>query len=346
MTKNHQYKNKVRNSNIEILRVFFMLVILFHHFFTHGLHVGYIGSDQFPLNFENNINASLALLTHFGVIGFMFISSYYGINLKISKACKLWIQLLFYSLFIFIIYRIIYHTFSTTQIVQSFLPLNNWWFVKYYFIVMLLSPIINSGISSISRQTFLLIVICFGVILYFGRFILRINSFNLDLLLYVYILGRYLRQYPLFWLEKHCCIIFVINSIILFCLPLLLLTFQICKPMQWLWSSYNILVLIEAISCFYTFLHHKPIFRKNINIGASVLAVYLITDHPLVRDFLWSNTYGVTSLYEITDSRLAVIALLLLVFAICIIIDQIREFIMKPIDKVLMDLDKSFNSYH
>ena len=111
--------NKVRNPNIEILRVFFMFVILFHHFFSHGLNIGIIGSDELPLNFENNINASLALLTHFGVIGFMFISSYYGINLKISKVCKLWIQLLFYSLIIFIIYCIIYHTFSTTQIVQS-----------------------------------------------------------------------------------------------------------------------------------------------------------------------------------------------------------------------------------
>lgn len=211
---------------------------------------------------------------------------------------------------------------------------------------MLLSPIINSGISSINKQTFLFIVVCFGVILYFGRFILRVSSFNLDLLLYVYILGRYLRKYPWHWFEKHCSIIFVINSFILFSLPLLLLTFQICKPMQWLWSSYNILVLIEAISCFYTFLHQKPILKKNINIGANVLAVYLITDHPIVRDFLWSNIYGVTSLYEMTDSRLFVIALLLLVFAICIIIDQIREFILRPIDKALMDLDKTFNSYH
>ena len=251
-----------RNSNIEILRVFFMFVILFHHFFTHGLHIGKIGSDELPLNLENNINASFALLTHFGVVGFMFISSYYGINLKISKACKLWIQLFFYSFIISFVYCILYQTFSISQIFQSFFPLNIWWFVRYYFIVMLISPIINSGISNINKQSFLFIVICFGVILYISRFILKVSSFNLDLLLYVYILGRYLRKYPVNWFEKHCSIIFVINSFILFCLPLLLLTFNISKPVHWLWSSYNILVLIEAISCFYTFLHHKPLLEK------------------------------------------------------------------------------------
>jgi hypothetical protein len=116
--------------------------------------------------------------------------------------------------------------------------------------------------------------------------------------------------------------------------------------MHWLWSSNNILVLIEAISCFYTFLHHKPLFKKNINIGANVLAVYLITDHPIVRDFLWSNIYGATYLYEMTNSRLAVIALLLLIFVICIIIDQIREFILKPFDKVLIHWYKTFIGYH
>lgn len=65
---------KTRNTNIELLRLFLMFVILFV-FFSHELHIGKIGSEEIPMNLENNINASLCLLNHFGVISFMFISS-------------------------------------------------------------------------------------------------------------------------------------------------------------------------------------------------------------------------------------------------------------------------------
>lgn len=167
------------------------------------------------------------------------------------------------------------------------------------------------------------------------------SSFNLDLLLYIYILGRYLRHYPIYWLEKHCVIILFVNSIILFAIPLLFLAFHISNPLRWLWSSYNILVLIEAISCFYTFLHHKPFIKRsiNINISSNVLAVYLITDHPIIRKLLWSNTNGVTYIYNSTGSLFVVIAVLFVVFGICLVIDKVRQFIMKPIDRALLRLD-------
>ena len=332
---------RTRNANIELLRIFFMFVILFHHFFSHGLNIGRIGSEEVPINPVNNINASLCLLTHFGVIGFMFISSYYGINLRISKVCKLWVQLLFYSLIIFIGYSLFYHSFSINQFILSLLPLRIWWFVKCYFFVMLLSPIINAGISNIKKQTFLFIVVSIGVILYFSRFILKESSFNLELLLYIYILGRYLRHYPIYWLEKYCDIILFVNSIILFTIPLLLLAFHISSPLRWLWSSYNILVLIEAISCFYTFLHHKPFFKSSfsINISSNVLAVYLITDHPIIRELLWSNINGVTYIYNSTGSLFVVIAVLFVVFGICLVIDRVRQYLMRPIERALIRLD-------
>ena len=320
-----------------------MFIILFHHFFSHGLQVGKIGSEDFPLNMENNVNASLCLLTHFGVIGFMFISSYYGITFKVSKAIKLWMQLFFYSFLIVLCFFILSHTFSTFQLIQSLFPLRIWWFVKYYFIVMLLSPIINTGINNINKRTFSLIIITIGFILYFSRFVFNDSSFNLDLLLYVYILGRYLRQFPLYWLEKKCVIIFVVTSIFLFCLPLLLLHFKISAPLHWLWSSYNVIVLLEAISCFYTFLYHNIIpFHKiffSIN-SANVLTVYLLTDHPLIRSIIWSDTKGITFLYYNVGSLFLVILVLIVIMAVCIVIDKIRVIISKPIDTLLVNIDR------
>ena len=336
-------RDNTRNLNIEILRFFLMFVILFHHFFSHGLHVGNIGTEEFPFTIENNVNASLCLLTHFGVIGFMFISSYYGITFKVSKAIKLWLQLFFYSFLIVICFFIISHSFSSFQLIQSFFPLRIWWFVKFYFLVLLLSPIINSGINNINKRLFSLIVITIGSILFISRFIFNDSSFNLDLLLYVYILGRYLRLYPLNWLEKNSGLIFLITSIVLFCLPLLLLHFKISTPLHWLWSSYNFLVLLEAISCFYTFLYHKIFsFHKlfySIS-SANVLSVYLITDHPLIRSIIWSDRNGMTFLYYKTGSLFLVILVLMVIMAICIVFDKIRVSISKPLDNLLVNIDR------
>ena len=342
MNKNLEHFGKERNTNIEIFRVFLMFIILFHHFFSHGLIIGKIGSEELPLSFENNVSASIHLLTHFGVVGFMFISSYYGISLRISKVCKLWFQLLFYSFFIVLGYSFYTQSYSFFQFFQSFFPLRIWWFCKYYFLIMLLSPIINDGISNISKNRFSIIIICIGIILLFSRFILRESSFNLDLLLYVYILGRYLRKYPINWIENYCISIFLVTSIVLFCLPLLFLRFQKVIYLSFLWSNNNILVFIQAISCFYIFLHHKPFFKRRITIASNVLAVYLITDHPIVRGILWSNVYGVTFFYQKTNSLFIVILLLVTIFCICLVIDKVREIIISPFSKYLVKLDELF----
>ncbi len=334
---------KTRNSNIELFRLFLMFVILFHHFFSHGLNVVEIGTAAFPLNLENNINTSLFILTHFGVVGFMFISSYYGIKLKISKALRLWLQLLFYSVVILAAYFIDTHSFLPDKFVASFFPLKFWWFIKFYFIVMLLSPIINAGIQNISKRTFTFVVVSVGLILYFSRFLMQQSSFNLELLLYVYILGRYLRMYPIQWFENNCTKILVVNSIVLFGLPLLLLSLGISSPLQWLWSSYNIIVLIEAISCFYVFLHHKPIptlGMMSLFDSANILAIYLITDHPIMQELIWSPTRGVPCVYNHTGSLLAVIAVLLVIMCICMLIDKIRSLCFHFFDKYLSRLDE------
>lgn len=324
-----------RNTNIEILRVFFMFVILFHHFFSHGLNIGKIGGDELPINIQNSIYASFHLVTHFGVVGFMFISSYYGITLKTNKVIRLWTQLLFYSFFITLGYSLLTNSFSAINLLYAVFPLRIWWFCKFYFIIMILSPIINEGVASINKKTFTFIIISLGIIILFSRFILKESSFNLELLLYVYILGRYLKEYPIKWFESHCIPVFVFTTLILFFLPLTLLKFRQVSLLSYFWSNNNILVFIQAISCFYMFLNIKPIFKSRINIASSVLAVYLITDHPIIRSVIWNNTYGIPAAYKTTDSLLIVTLLLIIIFCICIIIDRAREFVMRPINTYL-----------
>ncbi len=328
-----------RNANIEILRVFFMLIILFHHFFSHGLNIGKIGSAALPLNEVNICNAAFHLVTHFGVVGFMFISSYYGINLKISKVCRLWLQLLFYSFFIVLGYSCLTQSFSLGQFFQSLLPLRIWWFCKFYILVMLLSPIINAGIKYVNKNVFEFIIIVLGLILLVSRFILKESSFNLELLLYVYILGRYLKLYPIKWLDNYCSQIFILTSAILFCLPLLLLNYKQVGLLSFLWNNNNILVFAQAISCFYVFLNHKPITLKSIVSSSNILAVYLITDHPIMRDIIWNNAYGVSFYYHRTGSLLIVIMLLMAIFCICIAVDKVRETIISPINSSFIKMD-------
>ena len=93
-------KNIERKSNFELLRIIAMFMIIFHHISVHS-------------NFNNLTTTNLLYLKFIqigGKIGvniFVLISGYFLINterIKINKIFKLWGQMLFYSLLIYIVF--------------------------------------------------------------------------------------------------------------------------------------------------------------------------------------------------------------------------------------------------
>ena len=89
-------------------------------------------------------------------------------------------------------------------------------------------------------------------------------------------------------------------------------------------------LLIVVLGC-------KPFYNKLINIiSGSVLAVYLIHDNPLVRNYIWWTVSP--NIHQIGSNHIFIhmAEKVLIIFILCTVIDLCRIWILeKPIEKLV-----------
>ena len=82
---------------VEYLRVVFIsLIVLLHILWKDygGLNVGLLNNSA-----NTYVQLGLTNLASLGVTGFILISGYYGVKLKINRIVSLWVQTTMYALF-------------------------------------------------------------------------------------------------------------------------------------------------------------------------------------------------------------------------------------------------------
>lgn len=130
----------------------------------HILWIDYEGLKVGVGDYSLNAFMQLGLtnLTSLGVSGFILISGYYGVKLKLNRIVSLWLQTTTYS----ILSVALLFAFSQIGgkllygiIDAPFRLFDGWWFLSYYLILMLLSPLINIGINTIGKKELRLIII-------------------------------------------------------------------------------------------------------------------------------------------------------------------------------------------
>ena len=124
-----------RKSNFELLRIIAMIFIILHHFVVHQ-------PDSFiNMNIMSSSNFIYSLFFSggkFGVALFIMITGYFMIDkdFKFNKLIKLELQVLFYTLSIFLLLLITGVTeFNFTELFTSIFPVINkkYWFITSYF---------------------------------------------------------------------------------------------------------------------------------------------------------------------------------------------------------------------
>ena len=131
-----------RLSNIELLRILLMYMIVILHFVGHN---ALSANNEFHLVDKNWISANL--LESFSCCAvdcFVLISGYFTIRFRLSKLILFLLPVAFYELCISILFYKYYGTISYTPF--------NYWFVKPYFLLMLISPILNEGLRHIEKK--------------------------------------------------------------------------------------------------------------------------------------------------------------------------------------------------
>ena len=302
-----------REQSIELLRIVLMTLIVFGHFVLFGYH-SRINSDG-----SLNLSAYLPPLYLYHVDAFVFISGYFGINLKWSKVALLIVKMVIYSLFAIGLTILIMPDFKLTlsSLLKNVYPISacDWWFMSQYLFLMLLSPFLNAGMEKLNKRQATILV----SVLYLSWF--RCTSV---LLLFIYTLGRYLRKYPCTFIENNAGKIFVTSVAVFFALNYYLMNegIYIQKIYDYM-SPFNV---VSAVSLFYVFKKWHITWGGIGSIASGVLAAYLITTHELPRqafnDLFFNLVHG---------NIIALLFVSLFVVIVCSCIDIVITRVLKPV---------------
>ena len=269
-----------REQSIELLRIVLMTLIVFGHILGHGL-------GDTTIEMEGR-TVSLFPLYFYHVDAFVFISGYFGIHLKWKKFLLLIFKMIVYSFFAIGLAVLLKPDMrmSISEIVHNVYPISacDWWFMSEYLFLMLLSPFINAGIEKLDKRQATILV----SVLYLSWF--RCTSV---LLLFIYILGRYLRKYPCTTLETNAVKIFVCTVAMFFFLDMIFRANGMYP--EKLYNYMSPFAVVSAVALFYIFKRIHIEWQGVGVIASGTLAAYLITDHEFVRNIFCSTISNAVS---------------------------------------------------
>lgn len=334
---------KVRDSNLELYRILCMLMIVAHHFVVNS---GVFASDA-PLN-TNPYNANSIYLNLFGMWGktgincFLMITGYYMCTSKITmrKFVKLLFQIYLYKFVIFGLFFFTgYESLSGIRLAKLFLPVwgfsNNFTgcFIAFYLFIPFLSIMVQ---NMTKRQHEMLLCLSLGCYTILGSIPKFYVSFNyITWFSIIFIIASYIRLHPQEIFGKVRLwrnLSFV--SIILAMFSVIVMQ-KLSLPYFFVSDSNKVLAVVVAVSTFLWFKNMKLSYSKVVNaIGASTFGVLLIhANSDAMRTWLWKDTIDVVGHTQMPLMSLILysVGVVVLVFSICIFVDQIRiKIIEKP----------------
>lgn len=192
---------KLRQTNIELLRIFSMLMVLVIHYNvgTNGQTTHEMVMSE-PLKFVGI--ASLKSLSFICVNCFIIISGYFGIRWKRKSLCNYLFQIAFWGGMIHIIaVGLGMANFSIKHLADNmllFLVYGNWFFVSYLALYML-APIMNAYIEKVeTRQLGWMVLAFYSFQTLFGWIFKNCIEFSQGLtfvsFMGLYLLGAYLKR--------------------------------------------------------------------------------------------------------------------------------------------------------
>lgn len=333
---------KNRESNIELLRIVLMIMIIVHHVIVHGYALEKNIKDFFHANKTVYPELFINSFVIVGVNTFIFISGYFGIKFKLRNLISIIFQAFFYSICISLVFFLTSSTkIGLTDFVKSILPIsgNVWWYLGVYLGLYFISPFLNKGVEFIDNRQLVLLLAGLLYLDCFSGFIFRTvagDGYTIFHFISIYLLARLLNKFnfkintPFYY--------FIGLGIFLFGGTLVLLALE--KPQfAWRLFSYNNpILIISAIMLFYSFKELK-IQSNAINVVSSaVFGIYLIHDHPLIRNIIVYFLNQVQGKDSILLLILNICIIVIVIFSIGASIELLRKFIFYKVEYKMFQL--------
>lgn len=296
---------KERDSSIELIRIIAILFILFEHIVVFTFNpVG------FPINEPHLIEDSVhpyGLVSIFitGVNLFVLISGFFGIRLRMKKLLSLYLCVLFYSIITTFGFSFLGFDVTMPRIIKMFLCFDEGWFMPNYIALMLIAPIFNKHLESVSKSSLSLVLICLTFVDVYQGYMRGLlgneNGFNVIHFTFLYYVGAYINRYGIPFSRMQLLVIYLCSTLLIFASTFI-------RDNGYFAYSYNSpLVIIAAVSLFEIIRGLKITYRPSINALAR-LAFPIFLSNPLIPSII--NKYCPGNLFLI--SCLVLVYLLLL----------------------------------
>lgn len=333
-----------RNSSIELLRIIAMAMVLIFHAVCFSYLKGVPTVEEVRSAPIGTIFSFLTTsLSAVCVNVFVLISGWFGIHFKPKRLLSLVFQVLFFAILVYgalLIYD--WDAYWNISGWAMFLLQNSgeYWFVKEYILLMLLSPMLNAFVENASKrhlELFLILFYTFQTI--YGWFFINGSSLagGYSALSFVglYLLASYLHKYimcegAIYWAKQSFYFYFSLYLGIATILAIAgyAITYLGFPISGRLYTYTSPLAIVEAICLLLAFTRIDFQSRAINWIAASCFAVYLLHGNEfLLRPFygktirIWFST-DATGIYLLKTSLFIIIC-----YIAAVLIDKIRIWI-------------------
>lgn len=348
--------NKKRMANIELLRIIAMIFVVILHYLGKGGTLLPWGDANFTTNtwIAWFIQAfALVAVNVYVLIGGYFLAD--G-SFKINRILKLWLQIFFYSVGIWLIFLLLGQVpemyTGAYWICMFMLPVTSghYWFASSYIFLCLLAPFLGLAARKMSRKQ---LQTCIVVLLILFSRVWRIllpmstpiddRGYGILWFVTLFMIAAYIRLYIVVngkW--KKSILIYILSSICLFLsFPMIGFITETVGKMEHYYKvfyEYNApFTIVGAVALFIAFLNidiKSEKISKIINIFASAtFGIFLIHEHTLLRDW-WNSVWKVSEYYQTPQFIFHLLMVVTVVYLVGGVIDWIRQIIFQIIGKI------------
>lgn len=355
-----------RNPSIELLRILMMMQIIFLHVADYGDY------SDVAQQMEGKVELTywvIWLMCRCPVFMFVIITGYFMSTRKElfsrDRIIRCYLPMLFYSITIPLAYMIIKkELLPTDSIAKAFIPFlsRTWYFMTLYLLILLISPFLNRMVDGLTRKQFLyLIGICFFMfsiwqpismiepfegIIGIQKILFTQGGKSLYDFIYMYLLGAYMKRYHFF--KKHenesdsiwdKPAIYLVAFLLLGLFNVLLVYLYPDEQIETVVGfNDNPIAVLQCMVLFRTFekidlRHHVKLGNVINTISAGNLGIYMIHEHPIIRDFIWNDVFpiGYTGFYKQRFYILYVLIIIIIIYCACWIIEFMRKMLFKAL---------------
>ncbi len=189
---------KVRQSNIELLRIVAMFLVLVVHADFLALNIP-THDEMATEPLSSTVRLFMQSISIVCANVFVLISGWFGIRPSVKGVCKFLFQCFFFLLGAYVFF----YFYNGTRLSFDYLFMKgDYWFVKSYIGLLIVAPLMNAFIERATKKQLMVWLICFYVFQsIYGGFVSHgadffMGGYSTISFMGLYVLARYVRLYP------------------------------------------------------------------------------------------------------------------------------------------------------